>query len=176
MRTWDWYVTDSKKNFFWPDYSPIFFRYDSPKKCPMILYAVNMCPTIQPTFTHFSHVFPYVTLHLNVAVHVYTLDAVTPHPPPPRARYLTMPLSPHLPPPKIFLIHNKILILCLQINIFSNEYLNKKCMLSRLFPIKTSIKSVRNQSVRRSRQWPIANIQFLWTQSSLYNQMYKLSH
>ena len=156
MRAWDWYVTDSKKNYFWPDYSPIFFRYDSPKKCPTILYAVNMCPTIQPTFTHFSHVFPYVTLHLNVAVHVYTLDA-----------------SPHR---RYSWFTKKKLILCLQINIFSNEYLNKKCMLSRLFPRKTSIKSVRNPSGRRSRQWPIANIQFLWTQSSLYNQMYKVSH
>ena len=41
MRAWNWNVTDSKKIFstwLFPD----FFRYDSPKKCPTILYAVNL--------------------------------------------------------------------------------------------------------------------------------------
>ena len=35
-------VTDSKKTFFPPDYSRESLRYDYPKKCPKILYGVNL--------------------------------------------------------------------------------------------------------------------------------------
>ena len=41
MRAWEWNVTDSKNLFLTWLFSDIF-RYNSPKKCPTILYAVNL--------------------------------------------------------------------------------------------------------------------------------------
>ena len=37
----NWNVTDSK-NYFRPDYSRPNLRYDPPRKCPTILYGVNL--------------------------------------------------------------------------------------------------------------------------------------
>ena len=35
-------ILKSKKNYFRPDHSRASLRYDRPKKCPMILYGVNL--------------------------------------------------------------------------------------------------------------------------------------
>ena len=42
MRAWSWNVTDSKKKLFSTWLFPDVLRYDSSKKCPTILYAVNL--------------------------------------------------------------------------------------------------------------------------------------
>ena len=42
MRAWKWNVTNSKKKLFLTWLLPDIFRYDSPKKCPTILYVVNL--------------------------------------------------------------------------------------------------------------------------------------
>ena len=42
MRECNWNATDSKKNYFWPDYSTGSLIYDRPKKCPTIFCAVNL--------------------------------------------------------------------------------------------------------------------------------------
>ena len=41
MPAWNWNVADSKKNYFRPDHGPYFPIWQS-KKCPTILYAVNL--------------------------------------------------------------------------------------------------------------------------------------
>ena len=42
MRACNWNVTASKKIYFRPDDPRASLRYDSPKKCPTILYRVNL--------------------------------------------------------------------------------------------------------------------------------------
>ena len=42
MRACNRNLTDSKKNNFCPDYSRASLRYDRAKKCPPILYVVNL--------------------------------------------------------------------------------------------------------------------------------------
>ena len=41
MPAWNWNVADSKKTYFRPDHGPYFPIWHS-KKCPTILYAVNL--------------------------------------------------------------------------------------------------------------------------------------
>ena len=42
MRACNWNVTAPKKIYFRPDDPRASLRYDSPKKCPTILYRVNL--------------------------------------------------------------------------------------------------------------------------------------